>query len=161
MKRRSLLINAISLLVVSSLGVAHGGRSVDAATARGRVVASTASGFTGPLDDKQLKAMLRGMITETPSGHAVSFALPPPHSESLEDVLAGLLGWSEATFERQRTLLEQRAGRSLYKRMSSDEDSLSLLATDPGFVAVVDASTPLPDGAVVIWGPARTEEAAP
>ncbi len=161
MKRRSLLINAVSLLVVGSIGVARGGRSVDPAAARGRIVASTASGFTGPVEDKQLKAMLRGMITETPSGHAVSFALPPPHAESLEDVLAGLLGWSEATFERQRTLLEQRSGRALFKRMSSDEESLAQLATDPGVVAIVDTTTALPAHTVVIWGPAQTQESSP
>ncbi len=161
MKRRTLLIHAASLALVCSIGVAHGGKSVDPATARGRLVASTASGFTGPLEDKQLKAMLRGMVTETPSGHELSFALPPPHAESLEDVLAGLLGWSEATFERQRSLLEQRAGRALYKRMASDSEALAQLSTDPGVIAIVGTTTAIPDGTVVIWGPPVTPETTP
>lgn len=161
MKRRSLLINTVSLLLVGSMGVARGGKSVDPTTARGRIVASAASGFTGPVEEKKLKAMLRGMITETPSGHTVSFALPPPHAESLQDVLAGLLGWSEATFERRRTLLEQQAGRALFKRMSSDEESLSQLSNDPGLIAIVDASAALPDDTVVIWGPAQSQGSAP
>ncbi|MFZ5476817.1 MAG: hypothetical protein ACOZNI_08590 [Myxococcota bacterium] len=74
--------------------------------------------------------------------------LPPPHAPSLEGVLSDVMGWTEATLERNRSQIEMQHHRPVFVRVVGTEELLARLLADPGGVGVVPVGTPLPAGLV-------------
>ncbi len=155
---RALALAGLCAVSLDGLSLA----AVASTSSPGLLVTSVASGVDPNANTKLFKLMMRCIMRELPSGEPLHIYLPPPHSESLEAVLDGVLKWSEYSFEKQRSSLEQRAGRRCYFHKDSDSEVLESLLTDPGGIGVVSSSTALSEDIIVLWPPShQTAEAAP
>lgn len=155
MTRRAILIG-ISLLFAAVLAEEPAPPAAPTAPlapagATALLVAHRDAGFAIPLDKRTFPAIFRGVMQTVPAGHRVLIYLPPPGSPALVEVLDKAVGWSEAAFMRQSSMIESTLGRPYFKHLTSSLEVVAAVSADPGGVGVVAADTLLSSSVVVLW----------
>ncbi len=125
--------------------------AAEVAAPHARIVANSASGFEGSLDEKHLMAIFRAVVRETPNHHRIMVYVPPTGTASLATVLNDALKLKEASFERQRSMVDSAVGRPYFTVKKTDTAVLEAVASDPGGVGVVSGDALLPETVRVLW----------
>lgn len=115
------------------------------------LVANAGSGFTKPLEKKEVQGLFRGILQQTPNKHRVIVYLLPAASPAQVAFLQEALGMNESQFERSSQMLESSLGRIYFKRLANAEEVLQSVQRDPGAVGVLPPETLLAPGMVVLW----------